>query len=117
MATVVLYHALDEGAGVYRMTFGQELTRTWIDEVPSDDDGEMVAVERVETIITDIEEVVWVAADKRWFDEHGQRRPHEDVAAEQRDIVRAGLDQRARDAEQAPQPEEPQPLPGAGEAL
>lgn len=63
---------------------------------------------------TDVLDYVFDADDPRWFDQDGNRRPHEDVAAEQRQIVKDALEAAAQNAT-APEP--PSPMPGVGQEL
>ena len=121
MAIVVLEHVLDETASVYRITFGTEVTY----EVPAPPDPEAESADddeqgvEIRTRYENVETVVFAADDERWLTDDGERRPLDEVAADQRAIVREAFDERAREAEQRVLAEEAatHELPGVGEAL
>jgi hypothetical protein len=110
--TVVISHGLDEATGVWRIVFGVEVFEQvpMVDESGATllDDDQQPLTERRLVGHTQVRDVVFAADDARWQDKTG-----EEIAAEQRDIVRAALE-----AQDTPEPPAPVvDLPGVGESL
>ena len=124
MATVILEHIYDEANALYSVTFGDAREIVHESEIQvSDPDnpeaGSHTEISRfVETVYENVETIVFSAEDDRWKIPGGGQRPIEEVAAEQRQIIKDVLDQRALEAEHA---RESDPgltmMPGVGEAL
>jgi hypothetical protein len=113
---VILDHHLDAPAGVYRLIFGTPI----VTDIPDPDfvfneeeNGPQTPPMIQVTTYSGVADVVWEANDERWFGEHG-RRPADEIAAEQRDELRAALEAREQQTDPPPPPE---PMPGIGEAL
>ena len=94
------------------------------EEVPVfDDNGEPVMVPGeplTETVVehVPVEDFVFAADDDRWFHKsNGKRRKHEDVAKEQRELVRQALRARDRAAKRAERARGATQMPGVGETL
>lgn len=136
----VLEHDHDERAGIYRLVIGRELAvpahmlevpvldesgAEQYDEVASEDGSvDLVLKTTVETVPVqivahvDVKDYVFADDDDRWLDEHGQRRPDGDVAAEQRALVKEALEQPpAQEGQQDAPPVEQRVMPGIGEDL
>jgi hypothetical protein len=125
MSYVVIDHHHDEAAGVYRLVIGQPI----YDDVPIFEDGQQVleersdgaVVPRTEQVVVgheDVRDYVFADDDERWHDAGGDRLDDEEVAAAQRELIQAALDEQARAAEaEADATERVRVLPGAGEAL
>lgn len=120
---IVLGHVYAAEAGVYAIELGFTEKQTVDVETlvsPHPVDGEeasdpvLTFVPTEVDVIVDTEDIVFAAADPRWFVD-GKRRPHDEVAAEQRGIVKAALAARAA-ADPEPTPEA-RPLPGGGGPL
>lgn len=94
----VIEHHHDVQAGVYRVLIGRPVLR---------------AGEHVGTF--DVVDYVFDDSDARWFTPDGERRTDDVVAAEQRVMIKAAIEQRAQ-AEVVQQPS-PRSLPGVGDAL
>lgn len=95
----VVRHEHNETAGTYQLVVGIPLLR----------DGEI-------TGWFDTWDYVWSDSDDRWFDgddDDRERRPIEDIVAEQREEAKAAIDAQ----KQAPEAVQVQKLPGAGEPL
>ncbi|MET0604187.1 MAG: hypothetical protein ABW167_19540 [Baekduia sp.] len=75
---------------------------------------ELVMVPTAVTYTTDYETIYFADHDPHWF-EGDERRPDEDIVAEQRSIVRDALN--ARELSPPEAPTAAIPLPGAGDAL
>jgi len=123
MDHVVIDHHLDENAGVYLVAIGRPV----VTEVPKvNDDGTEVRGEDdapvMETRVAgylDVEDFVFDASDLRWFTEAGDRRPDEDVAADQRDAIVSALLARevAVQGQLAEVTREVSSMPGIGDML
>lgn len=114
---VVIDHHLDQAAGVYRLVAGIPVVEaqplTDADGVTLFDDAGHPLTEQVTVGYDDIVDVVFDAHDDRWY-----KRPPDDIAAEQRAIVQATIDERAAAAAAATAPAAPATaLPGVGDAL
>lgn len=112
MSTVVISHGLDEAAGVWRIVYGDEV----FERVPMLDADGATFLDDDDQPLTElrligheqVRDVVFAADDARW-----QGKADEEVAAEQREIVRAALE-----AQNTPEPPAPVvDLPGVGEPL
>lgn len=111
---VVIEHRLDEAAGVYRLVTGIPIieSQPLLDENGAalfDDTGQPMT-EQVTAGYDDVLDVVFDAHDDRWY-----KRPADEIAAEQRAIVQATIDERPAQASQAAAA--PAALPGVGDAL
>ncbi|HEX7088718.1 MAG TPA: hypothetical protein VF192_01200 [Longimicrobiales bacterium] len=132
MSRVILEHVHDTDQGVYRLTVGvevfaeqpivenDELVYAEYEDVEGED-GRTVRVgigdpltELARIGYEGVESFVFAAHDERWAD-----KDPETVAAEQRDIVRAALDEReeAAAAEAERRAAAQRELPGSGESL
>jgi hypothetical protein len=117
MSLVVAEHVHDEIEGVYRLTIGESVSR---EQVLTDQDGKVVTddegVAQTETVaeIVPTEDIVFAADDDRW-----KGLEPAEIAAQQRELVTAALNQRKVDAQPAPPSlaAPPVQLPGVGEAL
>lgn len=65
-----------------------------------------------------VDDIIFAGDDPRWFKD-GVRRPHDEVAAEQREIIKEVFAQRAAEAEREAQQTQAArvPMPGIGEDL
>jgi hypothetical protein len=112
MSTVVISHGLDEAAGVWRIVVGDEV----FEQVPMLDtegatlldDDDLPLTERRLVGHEQIRDVVFAASDARW-----QGKTDEEIAAEQREIVRAAMETQSASEPPAPVVD----LPGVGEPL
>lgn len=116
MNLTVTDHHHDQDAGVYRLALGQpvEHVKPMTDaegRVLLDDDGEPMMESWTEHV--PVGDFVFAADDERW-----QGKDSEQVAQEQRGLVRAALEERERAAQAAARREEARvALPGAGDPL
>lgn len=123
----VLSHVHDEEAGVYRLVVGRALVRpASIREVlVTDDEGRafvddespQTTVEEVPAEVVgyvDVEDFVFADHDEQWKTKKGAPLTHSAIAARQRELVRAALDERAA---LEPELSATVELPGTGEAL
>jgi hypothetical protein len=111
---VVIDHHLDQAAGVYRLVAGIPIVEarplTDADGVTLLDDNSQPLTEQVTVGYDDIVDVVFDASDDRWY-----KRPADDIAAEQRAIVQAAIDERT--VPPSPPTATTSALPGVGDAL
>lgn len=110
---VVMAHEHDQGAGVYRLIIGMAVDHhvAQTDEAGLpllNDDGERVT--EMERYIHPVEDYVFAADDERW-----QGKSGEEIAAEQRELVKAALAEREEQARAAARA--PQSMPGVGDLL
>lgn len=137
---VVMEHALDEEAGVYRIVYGERVTEevpvaTLVQRMetvpaPTEEDPDATTeIEQWDTITSteevvtyeNVQDVVFAADDERWFTKSGDRRAHKSVADDQRELLRQALSA----AEPDPPAEQEmkrgkrrvQTMPGQGEVL
>lgn len=133
-ALKVLSHVHDEVAGVYRILIGREVFipehMVEVEVLDAEGNPELEEVEgdappKVKTapqlmelaVIGLVEDKNYVFADDdgRWFDASGNRRSDDDVALEQKQIIKDAIETAA--AEAAIEPEPLRELPGVGEEL
>lgn len=111
---IVIQHHLEPDSGLYRLVVGEQVFEEG--NQAYDEQGQKVGEpEKVLKGYANVRDFVFDAADPRWMTAEGSRRPEDEIAAEQRQIVKDALGQQG-----APTPEvpvEPQLLPGVGEAL
>jgi hypothetical protein len=112
---VVIDHHLDQAAGVYRLVTGIPIieTQPLLDENRATllDDNDQPMTEQVTVGYDDVIDVVFDSHDDRWY-----KRSADDIAAEQRAIVQATIDERTTTAAAAPAASTAA-LPGVGDAL
>ena len=91
MPYAVVSHAHHVDDGVYRLVYGEVLTEV-VPGIPNPDDPQGPPVTEDDTVQTVInhQDVVWADHDERWTGMGG-----EEIAAAQRDDVRAALAQKA----------------------